>query len=335
MFSVILRYTTILGAVAGVAAMAAVMRKQGDNELPQADTPPVAPAAKPFLHAVAATGILEALSENVAVGVPAPGLVMEVMVKVNDAIEAGQPLFRLDDRELQAEKTNQQAQLEVARAELAVREAFVEKAKRLLDRLESLGDSQAISREQLDAAQDDMAIAKAQFAAARSQVTAAEAAVARLDTLIGRLTMKAPRAGTVLQVNIRAGEYAATSPKSPAMVIGDTGKLQVRGHRRAERHPHPSRPESRGHLERRPAGLDAARIHPRGALHHPEGLSNRRQHRTRRHPRAPGHVLPAKAGRYPGLRRPAGRCPDRGPRTLSLSQLLRQRMLRPLRAAGF
>jgi hypothetical protein len=29
-------------------------------------------------------------------------------------------------------------------------------------------------------------------------------------------------------VNIRAGEYAATSPKSPAMVIGDTGKLQVR-----------------------------------------------------------------------------------------------------------
>ena len=225
MFSVILRYSTILGAVAGVVAMAAVMQKQDDNELPQADTPPVAPAAKPFLHAVAATGILEALSENVAVGVPAPGLVMEVMVKVNDAIEAGQPLFRLDDRELQAEKTNQQAQLEVARAELQVREAFVEKAKRQLGRLE---DSQAISREQLDAAQDDMAIANAQLAAARSQVGAAEAAIQRLDTLISRLTMKAPRAGTVLQVNIRAGEYAATSPKSPAMVIGDTGKLQVR-----------------------------------------------------------------------------------------------------------
>jgi multidrug efflux pump subunit AcrA (membrane-fusion protein) len=228
MFSAIVRYTTILGAVAGVVAMAAVMRKQGDNELPQADAPPVAPAAKPFLHAVAATGILEALSENVAVGVPAPGLVMEVMVQVNDAIEAGQPLFRVDDRELQAEKINQQALLEVTRAELAVRDAFMEKAKRQLDRLQSLGDSQAISREQLDAAEDDMAIATAQLAAARSQVAAAEAAIQRLDTLIGRLTMKAPRAGTVLQVNIRAGEYAATSPRSPAMVIGDTGKLQVR-----------------------------------------------------------------------------------------------------------
>ena len=153
---------------------------------------------------------------------------MEVMVKVNDAIKAGQPLFRVDDRELQAEKTNQQALLEVSRAELAVRDAFMEKAKRQLGRLQSLGDSQAISREQLDAAQDDMAIATAQLAAAGAQVTAAEAAIQRLDALISRLTMTAPRAGTVLQVNIRAGEYAATSPKSPAMVIGDTGKLQVR-----------------------------------------------------------------------------------------------------------
>ena len=31
-----------------------------------------------------------------AIGVPAPGLVMEVMVKVNDAIESGQPLFQID-----------------------------------------------------------------------------------------------------------------------------------------------------------------------------------------------------------------------------------------------
>jgi RND family efflux transporter MFP subunit len=228
MFSKLFRYATILGAIAGIAAMVVVMRRQGDKELPQAAVPPVPPAAKPFEHAVAATGILEALSENVAIGVPAPGLVMEVMVKVNDTIEAGQPLFRIDDRELQAEKINQQALLEVARAELAVKEAFVEKAKRQLVRLESLGESQAISLEQLDAARDDMAIAEAQLAAARAQVSAAEAAVRRLDTLIGRLTMHAPRAGTVLQVNIRAGEYAATSPKVPALVIGDTGRLQVR-----------------------------------------------------------------------------------------------------------
>jgi HlyD family secretion protein len=228
MISTLLRYATILGAVAGILAMIRVMRQQDDNELPQAATPPVAPAAKPFKHAVAATGILESLSENVAIGVPAPGLVTEVLVKVNDPITAGQPLFRIDDRELQAEKLGLLAQLEVARADVAVRDAQVAKTTRQLDRLDSLGDSKAISREQLDAARDDLAIARAQLAAARTQIRSAEAAVERLDRLIARLTMHAPKAGTVLQVNIRAGEYAATSPRSPAMLIGETGRLQIR-----------------------------------------------------------------------------------------------------------
>ena len=40
--------------------------------------------------------------------------------------------------------------------------------------------------------------------------------------------MRAPRDGTVIQVNIRAGEYAATAPKNPAMIVGETGRLQVR-----------------------------------------------------------------------------------------------------------
>ena len=32
----------------------------------------------------------------------------------------------------------------------------------------------------------------------------------------------------VRYVKIRAGEYAATSPKTPAMILGETGKLQIR-----------------------------------------------------------------------------------------------------------
>lgn len=228
MISTFLRYATILGAIAGILAMARIMHKQGDNELPQAATPPVAPAAKPFKHAVAATGILESLSENVAIGVPTPGLVSEVLVKVNDPITSGQPLFRIDDRELQAEKLGQIAQLEVARADLSVRDAEVAKSTRQLDRLERLGDSKAISREQLDATRDDLVIARAQHSAARARIHSAEAAVERLERLIARLTAHAPKAGTVLQVNIRVGEYAATSPRSPAMLIGETGRLQIR-----------------------------------------------------------------------------------------------------------
>ena len=45
----------------------------------------------------------------------------------------------------------------------------------------------------------------AQLAAAGAQVTAAEAASQRLDALISRLTMTAPRAGTVVQIMIEDG----------------------------------------------------------------------------------------------------------------------------------
>ncbi|HSP42629.1 MAG TPA: HlyD family efflux transporter periplasmic adaptor subunit, partial [Luteolibacter sp.] len=34
--------------------------------------------------------------------------------------------------------------------------------------------------------------------------------------------------GTIIQVNIRAGEYAATAPEKPAMILGETDRLQVR-----------------------------------------------------------------------------------------------------------
>ena len=34
--------------------------------------------------------------------------------------------------------------------------------------------------------------------------------------------------GTILQVNVRPGEYASATPKSPAMILGDMDNLQVR-----------------------------------------------------------------------------------------------------------
>ena len=66
------------------------------------------------------------------------------------------------------------------------------------------------------------------LAAAKAQLAASETSLKRIDLLIKRLTVLAPRDGTIIQVNIRAGEYAATSPKSPAMILGETDRLQVR-----------------------------------------------------------------------------------------------------------
>ncbi len=227
-FSKLLRYGSLLLAMGGVVAIVLVSRTQAERQMAPPGDPPIMPPQKPYAESVAATGILEALSENVAIGVPLPGLVTEVLVKVNDAIKKDQPLLKLDDRDLRAEQLSLQAQQEISRAQIGVSEAQLAKLETQLARLTSVTDSRAVSRDDLDNRKLDVAVSQAQLAASKAQLVAAETSLQRVALLAERLTVRAPRDGTIIQVNIRAGEYAATSPKTPAMILGDTGKLQIR-----------------------------------------------------------------------------------------------------------
>ena len=226
--SKLLRFGSILLAVSGVVAIVLVSRTQAEKEMAPPGDPPVMPPQKPFVEAVAATGILEALSENVAIGVPLPGLVTDVFVKVNDAVKKDQPLLKLDDRDLLAEQLSTQAQQEISLAQIGVSEAQLAKLEAQLSRLTAVNDSRAVSRDDLENRKQDVTVSQAQLAAAKAQLVASETSLKRIALLIERLTVRAPRGGTIIQVNIRAGEYAATSPKTPAMILGDTGKLQIR-----------------------------------------------------------------------------------------------------------
>lgn len=228
MFSKLLRYGTILAAIAGVFAIIGIDRLQAERQIPPSADPPLPPAPKPYAHAISAAGILEALSENVAIGVPQPGLVTAVKAKVNDAVKTGDVLFLLDDRDLQAQEISTKGKLEVARANIAVNDADLAKVESRFTRFSSVTDERAVSRDELENLKRDVAVAKARVAAARAEFAAIEGDLQSLALLIGRLTVRAPRDGTVIQVNIRAGEYAATAPKMPAMIIGETGRLQVR-----------------------------------------------------------------------------------------------------------
>lgn len=226
--SSIIRYGTLLLAAGGVLCIVLISRLQAERQIPPSGDPPNPPAAKPFAQSVSATGILEALSENVAVGVPVPGVVAKVGVKVNDAIQAGDLLFTLDDRDLRAQQVNLSGKLSVAKARIAVAEAQLAKLESQLARLSSVNDPRAVSQDDLDNRKQDVAVARAQLESARADVAAAESELKANSMLIERLSIRSPRAGTVIQVNIREGEYAATSPKSPAMIVGETQRLQVR-----------------------------------------------------------------------------------------------------------
>jgi HlyD family secretion protein len=85
--------------------------------------PPAYPARSPYENGIAASGVVEARTENIAIGAALPGLVLEVYVpsdRVGTHVKAGQLLFRVDDRHLRA-------QLKVANAQRASAEARLAK----------------------------------------------------------------------------------------------------------------------------------------------------------------------------------------------------------------
>jgi multidrug resistance efflux pump len=228
--------------------------------------PPIEPAANPFANCVAGAGMVEPETENISIGAPLPGIVVEVMVKVGQRVKAGTPLFRIDDREMRAELVVRQAMLadataslerleamprpeEIPAAEAKVREAKAEwenweqqwarGEKLVTDRTMTQEEFQerkqtAIgARERYNKAVADYNLLKAgtwepEKRVARSAVERAKSQVEQAQTEIDRLTVKALVDGEVLQVNVRPGEFVGSQAGQALVVLGSTTQLHVR-----------------------------------------------------------------------------------------------------------
>src|SRR5689334_6725828 len=105
-------YFSVAGIV-GVVWLVQELRKT-----PPRPAPIQEPARSPYSTSVAATGILEAVRENVKIGAPKGGLIQQVLVQVGSRVKAGEPLLQLDDREARAQVAAMQAQLEAMEASL-------------------------------------------------------------------------------------------------------------------------------------------------------------------------------------------------------------------------
>jgi len=191
--------------------------------------PPSPPPVSPYAHAVAAEGLVEANSENISIGTPLSEVVAEVPVVVGQVVKCGDPLFKLDVRQLQADLQARQADLDVAETQVNVDTALSDDAKQQLDFAETLSDKRAISSEELAKRHHASEAANARLGAAKAQVTAAAAQVKRIETQIERSTVRAPIDGDVLQVKIHVGEYALAGVTStPLVLLGGLKPLNIR-----------------------------------------------------------------------------------------------------------
>jgi multidrug resistance efflux pump len=228
--------------------------------------PPTEPARSPFAAALAAAGVVEAQTENIAVGSATPGVVTEVFVKVGDSVQTGTPLFRLDERQLQGELAVKRAAVAQSKSELVRLEAeprqekipvlvaqvneaqaavaretdalrrnedtFARKVtteQELIARREALASAKA----NLERAQADLSLLKAgsweyDRDVARAGISKSEAEVAKIETELDRLIVRSLVAGQVLQVNVRPGEYVGAPPGQPLVILGNIERLHVR-----------------------------------------------------------------------------------------------------------
>lgn len=212
--TILFRKISFYLALLGIAGMVLLVVKLAAKE--PMPVPPVTPPAKPFAKGLGAAGLVEARNENTLVGTPVAGLVAKVLVKVWDEVKIGQPLFELDRTELEARLIGE-------RAQVAVAEATARMAHDQVDRLERLAKvaSGALAEEELTTRRSEAAVAAANVALAR-------AALDQTEAMLARLTVRAPLDGTVLQVNIRAGEAITPASAKPPMLVGNIKELQVR-----------------------------------------------------------------------------------------------------------
>ena len=216
----------MLAVVALSFAAFSVVRTQ---PIRKPEPPPSPPPATPFAHAVAAVGLVEANTENIALGTHLSGVVEQVYVTVGQAVKAGELLFKLDDRHLQAELAVRQTQLRTAKARVKTAEATLGDATQQLHFAERITNPRAISSEELAHRRYAVRIAAAQLQEAKASVTVAEAQIKAVQTEIERSTVWAPVDAEVLQVKLRAGEFAAAGAlPTPLILLGSVNPLHVR-----------------------------------------------------------------------------------------------------------
>ncbi|TSA34698.1 MAG: efflux RND transporter periplasmic adaptor subunit [Verrucomicrobiaceae bacterium] len=219
------RPTVFLALLGIIAVVLLVLRLRQSGPAPE---PLVPPPQSPYAQSIGARGIVESTNENVRIAPSASGLVGKVAVRVGDHVKSGDLLFTMDDRDAAATVKTSEAQVEVQKARLAETATLVADRKDTLDRTTQLRAKNVASFDQ--AQRDEFALqsAQRQYERAAADLDLARAQLNDAKVRLDLLSVRSPRDGTVLQVNIRAGEYAAVNSAEPAILLGDVSTLQLR-----------------------------------------------------------------------------------------------------------
>lgn len=197
----------VVGALVGIII-------DSSAKAPPALTPVNADKNEP----IAGSGLVEPTTGTIAVAPPVAGVVRRVLSSWGQQVHRGDPLFELDDRDLQAAR-------QTAKAEVDQAAAAIEPAQQQLQATHDLLTRQLATKQDVAARVGALETARAALAVARARLDA-------VDVDLDRRTVRAPIDGQILKINVRPGEFtdpaAANSVNGPAILMGTTAKLVVR-----------------------------------------------------------------------------------------------------------
>jgi len=200
---------------------------------------PSAPAWKlaaiehgPLTAAVAATGTLNPVV-SVQVSSQISGQLREIHVDFNSTVKAGQLLARIAPETYEHRVRQAEADLEAARATVAVQQAELYRAKvnlaeaeRDLARKQTLVAKHFLSPAELDKAQTTLEAARAQLRVVEAQASNSAALVRQREAQLGqarvdlsRTEIRAPIDGIVVKRSVEPGQTVAASLQAPKLFV--------------------------------------------------------------------------------------------------------------------
>jgi HlyD family secretion protein len=228
--------------------------KQAEASKPQLRTAKVERGT--LTATVAASGTLAAVVQ-VQVSSQVSGQIRDVLADFNAEVRKGQVLARLDPETFEFRVRQTEADVEAARAQIAVQQASLaarqsdltratinrDEARRDLERKAGLVERNFISpaerdkaesllrvlEQDLESARAQVQLAEAQVRNARSTVTQREAQLASARVDLDRTIIRAPVDGVVIKRSIEPGQTVAASLQAPEMflIAQDLRAMQV------------------------------------------------------------------------------------------------------------
>ena len=214
--------TAIVGAVACVR-LVLTSRKSIPAAVPLNEPP-----RAPFPKSIGGRGLVESMNENVRIAPAVAALVSKVKVKVGDDVKVGDVLIEQDTRDAAALVAAQEAEFAALQKQLAETEVGLADKRDQWARMEKLIATRVASEDEKQRKLFAAQTAEAQFASMKARIASAEAQLNRTKVQLDLLTIRAPRDGRILQVNIRAGEFSSPMSPESILILGQTEQLQLR-----------------------------------------------------------------------------------------------------------